>query len=100
MVDDRATARQATSATRCSREDSQDRRIFGFCCFTQQAKNSFLLHLVPELRDRDAVEAWDDGDAVFNDGESPFCLAHRLCRASFAGFDSGRALLAGGVTGV
>ena len=48
----------------------------------------------------DAVEAWDDGDAAFNDGESPYCLAHGLCRASFAGFDSGRALLAGGVTGV
>ena len=46
-----------------------------------------------------AVEAWDDGAAAFNDGESPYCLAHRLCRASFAGFGSGRALLAGGVMG-
>ena len=42
----------------------------------------------------------DDGAAAFNDGESPYCLAHRLCPANFAGFDSGRALLAGGVTGV
>ena len=49
---------------------------------------------------RDAVEAWDDGAAAFSDEESPYCLAYRLCRASFAGFDSGRALLAGGVTGV
>ena len=46
------------------------------------------------------MEAWDDGAAAFNDGESPYCLAYRLCRASFAGFDSGRALLAGGVMGV
>ena len=46
------------------------------------------------------MEAWDDGAAAFNDWESPYCLAHRLCRASFAGFDSGRALLAGGVMGV
>ena len=30
----------------------------------------------------------------------PYCLAHRLCRARFAGFDSGRALLAGGVMGM
>ena len=44
------------------------------------------------------MEAWGDGAAAFNDGESPYCLAHRLCRASFAGFGSGRALLAGGVT--
>ena len=48
---------------------------------------------------RDAVEAWEDGAAAFIDGESPYCLAYRLCRASFAGFDSGRALLAGGVRG-
>ena len=47
-----------------------------------------------------AAEAWGDGTAAFNDGESPLCLAYRLCRASFAGFDSGRALLAGGVRGV
>ena len=47
-----------------------------------------------------AVEAWDDGAAAFNDGESPGCLAYRLCRASSAGFDSGRALEAGGVFGV
>ena len=43
------------------------------------------------------MEVWDDRAAAFNDGESPYCLAYRLCRASFAGFDSGRALLAGGV---
>ena len=49
---------------------------------------------------RDAVEARDDGAAAFNDGKSPSCHAYRLCRASFAGFDSGRALLAGGVMGV
>ena len=49
---------------------------------------------------RDAVEAWDDGAAAFNDGKSPYCLAYRLCRARFAGFDSGRALLAGGVMGM
>ena len=48
---------------------------------------------------RGAGEAWDDVAAAFNDGESPYCLAHRLCRASFAGFGSGRALLAGGVMG-
>ena len=49
---------------------------------------------------RGAGEAWDDGAAAFNDGESPYCLAYRLCRARFAGFDSARALLAGGVMGV
>ena len=49
---------------------------------------------------RGAAEAWGDGTAAFNDGESPLCLAYRLCRASFAGFDSGRALLAGGVMGM
>ena len=56
----------------------------------------------PALREgtRDAVEAWDDGAAAFNNGESPSCLAYQLCRASLAGFDSGRALLAGGVMGV
>ena len=48
---------------------------------------------------RGAGEAWDGGAAAFNDGESPYCLAHRLCRASFAGFGSGRALLAGDVEG-
>ena len=49
---------------------------------------------------RDAVEAWDDGAAAFNDGESSSCLAYQLCRAGLAGFDSGWALLAGGVMGV
>ena len=49
---------------------------------------------------RDMVEAWDDGAAVFIDGESPYYLACRLCRASLAGFDLGRALLAGSVMGV
>ena len=49
---------------------------------------------------RGAGEARDDGAAAFNDGESPYCLAHQLCRASFAGFGSGRALLAGGVMGM
>ena len=47
---------------------------------------------VGRVRGRDAVEARDDGAAAFNDGESPYCLAYRLCRALFAGFDSGRAL--------
>ena len=46
---------------------------------------------------RDAVEAQDDGAAAFSDGVSPSCHAYRLCRASFPGFDSGRALPAGGV---
>ena len=45
---------------------------------------------------RDAVEAWGDEAAAFNDGESPYCLALRLCRGRFE-FDSGRALLAGGL---
>ena len=49
---------------------------------------------------RDAVEAWGDGAAAFSDWESPCCLAHRLCRTCFAGFDSGRAFLAGGVMGM
>ena len=49
---------------------------------------------------RGAGEAWDDGAAAFNDGESPYCLAHRLCRARFASIDSGRALLASGVMGM
>ena len=53
----------------------------------------------PTAGSRGAAEAWGDGTAAFNDGESPLCLAYRLCRASFAGFDSGRALLAGGVRG-
>ena len=48
---------------------------------------------------RGAAEAWGDGTAALTDGESPLCLACRLCRASFAGFDVGRALLAGGVRG-
>ena len=49
---------------------------------------------------RGAMEAWDDGAAACNDGEPPHCLVYRLCRASFAGFDLGRALLTGGVKGV
>ena len=32
--------------------------------------------------------------------ESPSCLAYRLCRARFAGFGLGRALLAGGMMGM
>ena len=52
--------------------------------------------LPPALREgtRDAVEARDDGAAALNDGRSPPCHAYRLCRASFPGFGSGRALLA------
>ena len=49
---------------------------------------------------RDAVEARDDGAAAFNEGKSDSGPAYRLCRASFPGLDSGRALLAGGVMGV
>ena len=46
---------------------------------------------------RDAVEAWRDGTAAFNDEESLYCLARRLCRASLVDFGSARALLASGV---
>ena len=49
---------------------------------------------------RGAVEAWGDGAAACNDGESPHCLAYRLCRASFGGFGLGWALLTGGMKGV
>ena len=44
-----------------------------------------------------AAEAWSDGAAAFNDGESLYCLARRLCRASLGDFVSGRALLASSV---
>ena len=46
------------------------------------------------------MEARGDGAAAFNDEESPYCLALRLCRARSASFDSERALLAGGVMGM
>ena len=49
---------------------------------------------------RDAAEARDDGAAAFNEGKSDSGHAYRLCRASFPGLGSGRALLAGGVMGV
>ena len=53
------------------------------------------------VRDKKAaVEAWDDEAVAFNDGEPPYRLAHQLCRARFASFDLGRALLASGVMGM
>ena len=73
------------------------------CCHLYSRGRAFpALPPNPALREgtRDAMEAWDEGAAAFNDGESPYCLAYRLCRASFASFDSGRAPLAGGVMGV
>ena len=48
---------------------------------------------------RGALEAWGDGIAACNNGESPHCLAYPLCRARFAVFDLGRALLTGSMKG-
>ena len=49
---------------------------------------------------RGAVEAWVDRAAEFNDGESPYYPTHRLCRAHFGSFGSGRAILVSGAVGV
>ena len=59
-----------------------------------------LAPLTPREGTRDAVEAWGDEVAAFNDGESPYRLALRLCGGRFDSFDLGRALLAGGAMGM